>query len=95
MTQLISEMYRERNKTQIPAEILNCIYKRSEIFFYKLLDKLALMQKLMLEDDGPQILRNQLCVPSLNPQNSASVILAARALRVDESVLEDICERFR
>ena len=92
MTQLISDFYRDKKKTQIPVEILNSIYKRLEIFFYKLLEKLALMQKLMLEQDGPQIRRHQLYVPSLNPQNSLSVILAARALRVDESVISKIEE---
>jgi hypothetical protein len=92
---LISKIYREKKKTEIPLETLNSIYSRSEFVFYKLLDKLALMQKLILEEEGPQVRRNQLHIPSLNPQNSSSVILAASTLRVDESVLLSLRKKFR
>lgn len=62
--------------------------------FYKLLDKLGLMQKLLVQEEGPVLRRNQLHPPSLNPQNASSVILAASTLKVDECILTSLRDRF-
>ena len=84
---LISKIYKDCKNTQISQNTLNSITLKTESVFYKLLEKLSLMHKSLLEEEGPSVRRNQLHLPCLHPQNSSSVLLAAEILGMDEDVI--------
>lgn len=90
---MIAKIYNDCKDTEINDQTLNSIYIKVESIFYRLLDKLGLMQKLLLEEEGPDVRRNHFYVPVLNPQNSSSVILAANTLEIDDCVSAEMKDR--
>jgi hypothetical protein len=91
----ISNIYKECKGTQIDQNDLNSIYSKTESVFYQLLEKLSLMHKLLLEEEGPSVWRNQLHLPCVKAQNSESVLLAAEILGIDEDLISRVRARLQ
>ena len=90
---MITRIYNNEIKnTEIIPDIFY-ISQKTENMFTKLMDKLALMHKLLLEEEGPCAWRNQLHLPCLKPQNSSSVLLAASILELPEFIIDRVKTR--